>query len=49
VRAELWSFPNDLGSDFGNTAFESVSLRANDGTAKPALAEWQARAQAPCV
>jgi len=48
VRAELWSFPNDLGSDFGNTAFESVSLRANDGTAKPALAEWQALAQAPC-
>jgi hypothetical protein len=48
VRAELWSFPNDLGSKLGYTAFESVSLRDNAGTAKPALSEWQALVQAPC-
>ncbi len=48
VRAELWSFPDDLNPDFGNPAFTSVSLRSNDGTPKLALALWEARAQAPC-
>jgi hypothetical protein len=36
----LWSFPNDLGAG-GPTTFASLSLRQNDGTAKPALAAWQ--------
>ena len=37
----LWSFPNDIGAA-GPGVFASVSLRANDGAAKPALAVWRA-------
>jgi hypothetical protein len=40
VAFALWSFPHDVGSAGGPT-FESVSLRENDGTPKPALAAWQ--------
>ncbi|HEV8534808.1 MAG TPA: hypothetical protein VGR87_03690 [Candidatus Limnocylindria bacterium] len=36
----LWSFPNDVGAG-GPPTFSSLSLRRNDGTAKPALAAWQ--------
>lgn len=36
-----WSFPYDVGPSSGPT-FESVALRARDGTPKPALARWQA-------
>lgn len=36
----VWSFPHDLGAD-SNPAFTSVSLRHNDGTPKPSLAEWR--------
>lgn len=35
----MWSFPHDLGSAAPPT-FASVALRANDGSAKPALAAW---------
>lgn len=41
VRFALWSFQHDLG-EFGGPAFESVSLRENDGTPKPVLAVWAA-------
>ena len=40
VRFALWSFQHDLGPP-GGPAFESVSLRENDGTRKLALAIWQ--------
>lgn len=40
LNLALWSFPHDIGSDF-NAAFTSVSLRENDGTAKPALETWK--------
>lgn len=36
----LWSFPNDLGEG-GPPAFNSVSLRNNNGSPKPALTVWQ--------
>ncbi len=36
----LWSFPHDLGEG-GHPAFDSVSLRHNNGDPKPALAVWQ--------
>ena len=36
----VWSFPNDIGPAI-NPAFESVSLRHNDGTPKPALDIWR--------
>jgi len=48
VAAALWSFPDDLNSDFGNAAMTTVSLRDNHGTGKPALALWKAQAAAPC-
>ncbi len=35
----LWSFPHDIGEGI-NPAFASVSLRHNDGRAKPALGVW---------
>jgi len=44
VEIALWSFPNDVGAGV-NPAFESVSLRANGGTPKPALAAWEAMAR----
>lgn len=37
----LWAFPHDLGSGSFNAAMDSLSLRQNDGTPKPALAVWQ--------
>lgn len=40
VRAVLWAFPFDLGAGAPVT-FESVALRENDGTGKPALAAWR--------
>lgn len=40
VRAALWSFPFDIGKGAPPT-FESVALRENDGTEKPALAAWR--------
>ncbi len=40
----LWSFPHDLGEG-GHPAFDSVSLRTNNGDAKPALAVWQELSQ----
>ncbi len=42
VQAVLWSFPYDLGSASPVPTFESVALRENDGTAKPALEAWRA-------
>lgn len=36
----VWSFPHDIGPGI-NPAFESVSLRHNDGTPKPALEVWR--------
>lgn len=36
----LWSFPYDVGNGF-NPAFTNISLRTNDGQAKPALAVWE--------
>ncbi len=48
VVAELWALPDDLNPDYANAAMTSISLRDNHGTAKPALAAWQARAGAPC-
>ena len=39
VALALWSFPFDVGTQLG--LFDSVALRASDGTAKPALAAWQ--------
>lgn len=48
AEAELWAFPDDLGPGYPNAAMTSVSLRDNHGAAKPALAVWQARAEAPC-
>ncbi|MBI4731061.1 MAG: hypothetical protein HY781_02840 [Chloroflexi bacterium] len=36
----LWSFPHDLGEG-GHPAFDSVSLRNNNGDPKPALVVWQ--------
>jgi hypothetical protein len=41
VRFALWSFQHDVGPP-GGPAFETVALRENDGTPKPALAIWQA-------
>lgn len=38
---KVWSFPHDIGPGI-NPAFESVSLRHNDGTPKPALDVWHA-------
>lgn len=35
----LWSFPYELGVP--TSLFDSVALRASDGTAKPALGAWQ--------
>jgi hypothetical protein len=35
----VWAFPNDIGPAI-NPAFESVSLRHNDGTPKLALEVW---------
>jgi hypothetical protein len=35
----LWSFPNDVGSAI-NPAFETISLRQNNGTPKPAFEIW---------
>lgn len=43
VRLALWSFEHDL-LEPGGPAFDSISLRENDGTAKPALAIWSAAA-----
>lgn len=40
VEMVLWAFPHDAGQAVP-VAFESVSLRANDGSPKPALREWQ--------
>jgi hypothetical protein len=40
----LWSFPHDLGEG-GHPVFNSVSLRYNNGTPKPALTVWQAMSQ----
>jgi hypothetical protein len=40
VEGLLWSFPNDVGTSVSGP-FESVALRSNNGTAKPALAAWQ--------
>lgn len=37
----LWSFQHDLG-EAGGPAFDSVALRENDGTPKPALEVWGA-------
>ena len=37
----LWSFQHDLGEP-GGPAFDSVALRLNDGTPKPALEVWGA-------
>ena len=37
----LWSFQHDIGEP-GGPAFDSVSLRLNDGTPKPALTVWGA-------
>jgi hypothetical protein len=36
----LWAFPHDLGSGSHNAAMDSISLRHNDGTPKPALTVW---------
>lgn len=36
VRLALWAIPNDVGI-FEAPPFESVAIRANDGTPKPAL------------
>ncbi len=44
VRFALWSFQHDIGAP-GGPAFETVSLRENDGTPKPALAIWQAASE----
>ena len=41
VRFALWSFQHDIGPT-GGPAFESVSLRENDGTPKPVLEVWGA-------
>ncbi len=40
VRAVLWSFPFDVGAGAPVT-FESVALRENDGSEKPALDGWR--------
>lgn len=40
VEMALWAFPHDPGPAVP-VAFEAVSLRANDGRPKPALAAWQ--------
>jgi hypothetical protein len=40
LKLALWSFPHDVGPDF-NPAFTSISLRKNNGQAKPLLAVWQ--------
>lgn len=40
VRLAIWAAPYDVGS-FETAAFETISLRANDGTPKPALSTWQ--------
>jgi hypothetical protein len=40
VRFALWSFQHDVGAP-GGPAFESVALRENDGTPKPALEVWR--------
>ena len=48
VRAALWSFPDDLNADYPNTAMRNLSLRTNDGTAKPALTAWQQGARTSC-
>ena len=37
----VWAFPHDLGSASPNAAMDSISLRQNDGTPKPALVVWQ--------
>ena len=39
VAFALWSFQHDVG-EAGGPAFDSVSLRLNDGTPKPALDVW---------
>ena len=41
VSFALWSFQHDIGEP-GGPAFESVSLRENDGTPKPAFEVWAA-------
>ena len=41
IAFALWSFQHDLGEP-GGPAFDSVSLRLNDGTPKPALTVWGA-------
>lgn len=40
IAAALWAFPFDPGPGVP-PPFESVALRENDGTAKPAFAAWQ--------
>lgn len=40
VRAVLWAFPFDLGAGAPVT-FESVALRENDGSEKPAFQAWR--------
>ncbi len=40
VRIALWAFPHDPGAGVLST-FESIGLRENDGTPKPALEAWK--------
>ncbi|MEX2080691.1 MAG: hypothetical protein WEC33_03670 [Dehalococcoidia bacterium] len=40
VSMAVWAFPYDIGGAIGE-AFESVSLRENNGTPKAALEAWQ--------
>lgn len=42
MRAIIWVFPHDAAFQVGGGIFDSISLRENDGTPKPAFEYWQA-------
>lgn len=43
VRIAAWALPHDV-DEFETPAFQTIAIRDNDGTAKPALGVWQALA-----
>lgn len=42
MRAIIWVFPHDAAFQVGGGIFDSISLRENDGTPKPAFEYWLA-------
>jgi hypothetical protein len=42
VEAIIWVFPHDAEFGIAGGIFDHISLKYNDGSAKPAFAYWQA-------